>query len=359
MTALRELLKQDAHVWDLYTARKEYGSDFTCHGAPAIAYEAPVITCEAKSASPEPAVSAYLIEHGATFDYGEDRKFAVCTTHDIDELYPPWKHTWATAAYYGSRAQASNLWKSLSWKRKGKEFSPYRNFEKVMDLEERYGAKSSFYFIATPRDIRRFRYDVEDVRDDLATIIDRGWEVGLHGGYYAYNDVDEIRREKARVENALGGNRKIVGYRNHYLRFAVPDTWRYLADAGFTYDITFGFNDAIGFRNGMCHPFVPFDLNRNEYIPILEIPLIIQDGALFEITKSEKVATAMAKRVIDVVERHSGVVTLLWHSFLFDFPLRKAWLQCYENVLEYCVQKGAWITSGEEIAEWYAKNVRF
>ena len=352
MTALFELLKQDAHVWDLYTARKEYGSDFTSH-------DAPVMTHGTQGALPEPAVSAYLIEHGAAFDYGENRTFAVCLTHDVDEVYPPRPHSWATAAYYGLTGQARNLRTSLSWKRKGKEFSPYRNFEKVMDLEEKYGAKSSFYFIASPRDIHRFRYDVEDVQDDLATIVDRGWEVGVHGGYYAFDDVDEIRHEKARVENALGANRKVVGYRNHYLRFAVPDTWRFLADAGFTYDTTYGFNDAIGFRNGLCHPFFPYDLNRIERIPILELPLVIQDGALFSIAKSEEAALALAKRVIDVVERHAGVVTLLWHNYIFDFPLRKAWATCYEHLLEYCAQKGAWITSGEEIAEWFSKNVSF
>ena len=51
MTALFELLKQDAHVWDLYTARKEYGSDFTSH-------DAPVMTHDTQGALPEPAVSA-------------------------------------------------------------------------------------------------------------------------------------------------------------------------------------------------------------------------------------------------------------------------------------------------------------
>src|SRR5659263_529857 len=102
MTALFELLKQDAHVWDLYTARKEYGSDFTSH-------DAPVMTHGTQGALPEPAVSAYLIEHGATFDYGENRTFAVCLTHDVDEVYPPRSHSWATEAYYGLTGQARNL----------------------------------------------------------------------------------------------------------------------------------------------------------------------------------------------------------------------------------------------------------
>ena len=51
----------------------------------------------------------------------------------------------------------------------------------------------------------------------------------------------------------------MIGYRNHYLRFKLPETWKYLADAGFEYDTTLGYSNALGYRNGMCHPFRPYD----------------------------------------------------------------------------------------------------
>ena len=92
-----------------------------------------------------------------------------------------------------------------------------------MDLEEKFGAQSSFYFLATDADITRFRYAIEELEDDLGQIMDRGWEIGLHGGYYAYNDYGKILNEKKRLEQVLG--RKVVGYRNHYLRIQVPGTW--------------------------------------------------------------------------------------------------------------------------------------
>jgi len=35
--------------------------------------------------------------------------------------------------------------------------------------------------------------------------------------------------------------KKAIGYRNHFLKFKVPDTWTLLEKAGFKYDTTFGY----------------------------------------------------------------------------------------------------------------------
>jgi hypothetical protein len=72
--------------------------------------------------------------------------------------------------------------------RKDNSQNPYWNFKKILELEGRYGAKSSFYFKATSKDSRDWKYDIADLRDELGYLTDMGWEVGLHGGFYSYND---------------------------------------------------------------------------------------------------------------------------------------------------------------------------
>ncbi len=131
-----------------------------------------------------------------------------------------------------------------------------------MKLEEKYGAKSSFYFLTVEEGDLDFNFNVEDLDNELGYIIDNGWEVGLHGGHNSYNNLDDVREKKKRLEKVLG--KKLIGYRNHYLKFKVPDTWIVLEKAGFKYDTTFGYADAVGFRNGMCHPFKPFNLHTNK-----------------------------------------------------------------------------------------------
>jgi len=229
--------------------------------------------------------------------------------------------------------------------------SPYMNFDQIMQLEEKYGAKSSFYFLTAKEDPRRFRYDIEDTENELGLILDKGWEVGLHGGYYSYDEFNKIEVEKNDLVKVLG--KEIIGFRNHYLRFKVPDSWELLSKAGFKYDTTIGYNDMIGFRNGMCHPFRPYNLTEKRSIDILEIPLVIMDGALFEVTNSFEDAWQYTKKLIDVVETYHGVITILWHNYVFNCPFRRQWKKLYEKILAYGYEKNAWMTSGEEIYKWW------
>lgn len=302
----------------------------------------------------QPEISKFLIEQGLKIEYPENKKFAVCLTHDVDDVYPPLSHMLLSSLYCMKNFNFNELKNQLFWKNKGKEFSPYWNFKEIMKLEEKYEAKSSFYFIATDKDIKRFRYDIEDLENDLGNIVDNGGEVGLHGGYYSYNSLEDMKTEKERLEKVL--SKDVIGYRNHYLRFRVPDTWELLAKAGFKYDTTFGYNDMCGFRNGMCHPFNPFNLNSNQTVDILEIPLVIMDSALFSAVKPPNETWEKTKQLIDTVEKYNGVLTLSWHNNVFSCPFMEKRKKLYEKTLEYCHEKNAWLTNGIEIYGWW-KNI--
>ncbi|MDQ1252633.1 MAG: hypothetical protein QG646_1765 [Euryarchaeota archaeon] len=342
---MHELLKQNQEIWDLFTCKEEYlAKDLDEHGRALHIQKNP-------QEAFEPEVSKYLVEHGMKAEFPENKTFAVCLTHDVDDIYPPLSHILLSSVHYLKNLNLYGPVSQFRWKFGQYEKSPYFNFSKIMDLEASFGAKSSFYFIAAKTDPVRFRYDIEDIGHHLGEISDNGWEVGLHGGYYSFNNPEEIKREKKRVEAVLG--KKIVGFRNHYLRFRTPDSWELLADAGFTYDSTFGHSNSIGFRNGMCHPFRPYNLKTDREINILEIPLVVMDVALFAVSKSYEEAWKYTKKLIDITASLNGVITLLWHNFIFGCSFRKDWIRLYEKVLSYSSMRGAWITSGEEIYRWW------
>ncbi|WFN35329.1 polysaccharide deacetylase family protein [Methanogenium sp. S4BF] len=221
-------------------------------------------------------------------------------------------------------------------------------------MEENYGAKSSFYFLALKPGDKDYSYDILDLKDEIRNIPGRGWEVGLHGGHTAYNSYERICEEKKRLEDALGSD--VVGYRNHYLHFRVPDTWEYLSHAGFMYDTTFGYGDCVGFRNGMCHPFLPYNLESKKYVGIVEIPLIVMETSLLDpyMRLDTEAALKVVRCLIDSTAECRGVFTLLWHndSLVDDLPEQ----MMYRKILEYCSDKGAWMTSGEDIAKWWKSN---
>ena len=299
----------------------------------------------------DPIVSRQALDTGPLPAYPEGRRFAVCLTHDIDDLYPPLTHKLLATPYLAARLRARGLL-DLWWPRRGGENrSPYRNFRRIMAIEESFGARSSFYFLLADRDIKRFRYRTDEVEADIGDIADRGWEVGLHGGYYAYDRPDLIREEKRRLDRVLG--RPSVGYRNHYLMFRVPETWEHLAAAGFRYDTTIGYNDVIGFASGACHPYRPYDARSGRWIDILELPLAIMDGGLCDSYRSPAAAFEAAKLVLRRVEDLGGVATLLWHNSTFDCPFRADREKLYGKILGYCRDRGAWMASGDEICDWW------
>ncbi len=345
-----ESLKDNTEMWDLFTAKEEYfPRQLDNHRRCTYAYS------NSKDVL-EPRVSKFLTQTGLDVEYPNNTNFAVCLTHDIDDIYPPLQHTLLASAYCLKNLHFNELNKQMFWKFKGKKISPYINFKQIIELEDKYDAKSSFYFIAAKEDVKRFRYNIEDIKNELRFIANSGWEVGLHGGYYSYDNFDEIVKEKNRLEAVLG--QEIIGFRNHYLRFKVPDSWDLLSKAGFKYDTTFGYSDMVGFRNGMCHPFKPYNLNENKEIDILEIPLVVMDVALFDVATSFDDAWKYTKNLIDVVEKHKGIITILWHNNVFNCPFRVTWSKLYEKILKYCYEKNAWMTSGKEIWRWWCHENR-
>lgn len=347
-----EALKADERLWELFTKKEEYEPQLLDQ------YQRFPYYLSGHRDFLEPQVSAFLMQNGLKVAYPDNKKFAVCLTHDIDSISFPLMTIASQVAQAVWQRQISESLKIVigsSWKlllsKISKSLNPARNFTQIMDLEKKYGAKSSFYFLALDKGNRDFSYRIEGLKKELRTIIDNGWEVGLHGGHEAYNNLDEIREEKERLENIIG--KKVIGYRNHFMRFKVPTTWELLREAGFSYDATFGYADCVGFRNGMCHPFKPFNLNTNQYIDIWEIPLTIMDvtlGGYMQLDMPK--AWEITKRLIDTVEKYNGVITILWHNTSIAGEMGKL----YERILQYCSERHAWMTSGEEIWKQVAGN---
>lgn len=336
-------VRQNTGLWDLYTLKHEY---------PLMQRDGykSYYRSQNRDSILEPAVSRYLVENKLDVTYPGDRKFAVCLTHDIDVIYPTIPHRALSSLHFLRGMDLGGLKKELFPNKSKNGPGTYINFREIMEIEEAYGAKSSFYFMARcPGKKGSGLYDLRSIEDELGHISDRGWEIGLHGGYYAYDDLAEILEEKRNLESVLG--KKVTGYRNHYLCFKIPDTWELLARAGFEYDTTLGYNNMVGFRNGMCHPFRPFNLKLGREIDIVEIPLTIMDRTLFSYGGSPALAWEKAKLLVDTVERYHGVITLLWHNTVFGSPYREEWKRLYSKILDYCRSKNAWMTSAEEIAE--------
>lgn len=339
-----EILSGNKEIWDLFTKREEYNASLLdLHGRfPSYLSK----SCDVF----KPKVSELLMAKGLSIEYPDNQDFGICLTHDIDYI----RFSDARFAYeYFQSLKQGNIRNALKMPlylvnpRK----NPLWNFEEIVDLEESHNAKSSFYFLTAEQDLGCApNYQIDELEWEIGHILDKGWDIGLHSGYYSYADLEELKREKRKLESVA--SKRVRGCRNHFLRFKVPDTWKILKQAGFEYDATFGYADLAGFRNGMCYPFTPFDLNTGNSIDILEIPLTIMDCTLFDYMKLDfEGAWTITKQILDNAKRARGIVTVLWHNthMVGDF------LRFYKKILEYGSVEKAWMTGCEEIGDWWKK----
>lgn len=342
---MHKILQKDPELWDLFCRKEEYQQSLRdrYNRFPYYASNCRTIFV--------PRASEYLMNHGYHADYPEGRPFAVCLTHDIDAVDEPLSKKTIDVLKHAARGRFKTSMASIKHVRS--KHHPFYNFNSIMELEEKYNAQSSFYFLALDPGDQDYEYPIEDLKQEIGSIQDRGWEVGLHSGHLGYRDLNKLKREKKNLEKITG--KPVTGCRNHFLNFVVPESWELMKNAGFAYDSSFGYADCPGFRNGMCHPFRPYNLHTGSSIDIIEIPLVIMDDSLSDLYMRLDPGTAweITRQLIDTVAGYHGVITLLWHNTTLFGEQRTF----YEKILKYCAEKQAWMTSGEQICSWWKKYV--
>jgi hypothetical protein len=202
-----------------------------------------------------------------------------------------------------------------------RSLDPNNTFDFLMDVSERLGLRSAFYFLAhrdpRPRD-GDFLFEHPWVRSLIGRVSRRGHEVGLHPSLCTYRNPARIGEEfqrLLRVAESEGVHQDDWGGRQHFLRWANPDTWRSWEAVGLSYDSTLGYSDTIGFRAGTCHAYRAFDLTQRRPLRLIERPFQVMDVAL-EAAMSRSLDGAYAA-VMDVAaqcRRYGGSLGILWHN---------------------------------------------
>jgi hypothetical protein len=230
-------------------------------------------------------------------------------------------------------------------------------FDRYMEMER--GLGSTFFFLpfknyagkrhssSAPK-LRAAPYDVFAIKPELLKLVENGCEVGLHG-IDAWQGLQEARTEMERIKEATG--RSVVGIRMHWLYFD-KESPKTLEEAGFPYDSTFGYNDAVGFRAGTAQAYCPTSAKR-----LLELPMNIQDTALFypgRMHLSETEAWHSCRQVIESAKLFGGALTVNWHTR--SLSPERLWGDFYAGLLKQFQDQGAWFGTAEEIVMWFRKR---
>ena len=231
-------------------------------------------------------------------------------------------------------------------------------FERYRKIET--GLKSTFFFLpykgvagkAAPGR-RACKYDIRDLQRTVSQLVSAGCEIGLHG-INAWHDWQKGKMEADRIASVTG--KPIQGTRMHWLYFDEHSP-EMLEKAGLTYDSTFGYNDAIGFRAGTAQVFKPLGAQR-----ILELPLTIQDTAMFysdRMNLKEDRALILCRDIIEKISTFGGVLVVNWHDR--SLAPERLWGDFYERLLNEIKSHRVWFATGSEVTDWFRKRraVRF
>ena len=140
------------------------------------------------------------------------------------------------------------------------------------------GARSRWDCVYAPGDRCRFRGERVGSPTSMRTLADEGFDVGLHGSYRAGARPGALAAERDALEPRPASRSTTT--RQHFLHWDVRWTPRFQEEAGFRVDSSLGFNRNAGYRAGTSLPFRQFDVATRTPLGLLEVPLVVQDGAL-------------------------------------------------------------------------------
>jgi hypothetical protein len=307
--------------------------------------------------------------------------FTVCLTHDIDFVgirkhkcdHSMWGFLYrstvgATRNFFRRRVSVGRLLRSwraaaslpfvhLGWV---KDF--WEPFEWYLQVEKNLPA--TYYLIpfkgrpgdkvTSPAASRRASaYDVTDIPHWTSVLKQAGCEVGVHG-IDAWHSVEKGREELTRLRTVT--DQSVVGIRMHWL-MRDSCSASMLDEAGYGYDATDGYNETVGYRSGTTQVFRPLGAQT-----LLELPLHIQDGALFYPKRLDLLEPEAEKRcgeMIDNARRHGGVLTLLWHDR--SHGPERFWGDFYDTLVQVLRSSNGWFGTAAQVVHWFRRrrDVRF
>ena len=203
------------------------------------------------------------------------------------------------------------------------------NYKNVVYMSRQL-SRCTFNFI--PCSSHTLDYGNDISRNDVSKLIrlvsSNGSQVGVHFGYDTFNDQVEMDRQANFFKTVVGSNLPAtLSSRQHFFRFDVRFTPKYLLDSGIRKDCSLGFAEVAGFRAGTSRDFSYFDLNVRRTTELKFQPLILMDASLFDAKYQNMLDAEKILAFISMLKNrcflYDGNFNVLWHNDSFDSDLKR------------------------------------
>ena len=257
----------------------------------------------------------------------KERTYEIVPTHDIDSAYMFTSTISKIRSIGFSTIKKPSITETrLKLKSLAKNEDPYDTYNYLMDLADKAGVKSHFFFMSGGDSSYDANYSIEDSRvvDLIKYITRRKHSIGIHPSYESYNNPSIFYNELETLRSVCDSN--IATGRQHYLRFSVPHTWQMWDQYDMTWDSTLGYSGTVGFRCGVCYSYPVYDIENRKQLALRERPLIVMDVSLVQHENlSVESSISKVKALQKQVMKHNGEFVFLWHNSSFGTDV---WKDC-------------------------------
>lgn len=266
------------------------------------------------------------------------KPFKFKPSYDID-------HAWAFK-HKGFFRTTTNLFKALiTFDRaafafrlnvlRGKLPDPYHTFDHIETIAQRYNCAPIFFFLFG-------RYGIYDKNVSIKSKffqsfikkIATKYETGIHPSYQSNINNKIVSSEINNLYSVTG--KSIENSRQHYLILRFPHTYQIINELGVKHDYTMGYASQPGFRAGIAHSFLWYDLTKETTTSLTIHPFQVMDVTLKHYLKLDvPKAKERILHVLKATKEVDGEFIPLWHNnSLSEIDGWEGWRAVHDFIFE-------------------------
>jgi len=296
---------------------------------------------------------------------------AVLMTHDIDHVVTNSVREYVRRIPYSLRDLKSfaintfSILKNLTRFFLNRKSDDWAALSMWANTERKNSINGTYYFLSQPvvsphfeDSFYRYRDKYKDsqgsnIKDSILSLAQSGHEIGLHGSTGTSDSADFMQLELSNFHKRTGI--EVVSNRYHHLCFDSNLSVNVLDKTGIKVDSTLGSNISTDYRCGTGMPHFLFNPLTDSVSDVLEVPLIIQDVALFkQMQLNDREALSLCLELISETKGSMTCLTLLWHN---NYSINSPYFSVFKDVCEYLGSDNSiWKPTMTEMRNWIVKK---
>lgn len=205
----------------------------------------------------------------------------------------------------------------------------WRNIDKMLATNDEFEIKSTFFWLVNngkdENSIPNADYIIKKESELIELVANHGSVNGIHKSSFQSSISEEISQQP-----------ELEPYnRFHFLKFTPQNDWPKLNSEQVKLDVSLGFAEHYGFRNGYGLPFKPFNFDTKDAMTTTIVPLILMDRTLHRYMKVEP--KEIEKRIIEFLDqnKYDTVWSILWHNIFYSDYKFGGYLNLLKSILNF------------------------